>query len=241
VHRFEKKKESEREKKLEAITQRMKRIEEMKLQKIKIAEEKRKLQVEMRHKKEEMMAKFEKLMKKGKNVSKDEFYKQIFNNTDNFSPFGSKTLSGKADQDMSINNIVEKDEEEPKVTAEKNKSPVNEHDESFIKDTQSNKPKKVEMSITQAVEEAEEIPAKEEEKVPSVIYLTVEEIKEKVDEKKRELEHNLLDVLTKLEIEEKKLLEDISEEDSEEEKTRKNELYNDEKNKNEQKIAQLRE
>lgn len=39
------------------------------------------MQDEMKLKKQNMMEKLEKLLKKGKLISKDEFYKQIFNNT----------------------------------------------------------------------------------------------------------------------------------------------------------------
>jgi hypothetical protein len=203
---------------------------------LKIAEEKRKLQDEMKRKKEEMMAKFEKLLKKGKLLNREEFYKQIFN--ENYSPFASKDLGASGEYNLSENQEkeeVHRDRKEEKT--EENVLPTKK-DESFSKNelnTSVNQKKKQPTLQPETFKEPE--PVKED----SVKYLSVDEIKDRVGEKKRELEHSLLDAITKFEIEEKKYLEEIKEEDTEEEKVQKNEVYLDEKNKNEQKVSQLKE
>ena len=210
----------------------------------------------MKQKKEEMMAKFEKLLKKGKHLNKDEFYKQIFN--ENYSPFASKEFAG-GDLNSSENNFekeenlfTNKKEEEPTQNKNNNNNSNTKHNESFTKNETSvlnqsisrDKSKKIDnKSVTQAVEDKhnESFLENREDREQRVKYLTMDEIKEKVDEKKGGLEHSLLDVITKNEIEEKKILESIQEEDAEDEKEKKNEIYNEEKSKNEQKIAQLQE
>ena len=207
----------------------------------------------MKQKKEEMMAKFEKLLKKGKHLNKDDFYKQIFN--ENYSPFASKDFGG-GDLNSSENNFDKEEnlftnnKREEETTHNHNNSNTK-HNESFSKNETSvlnqsisrDKSKKIDKSVTQAVEEKqnESLLDIKEDKEQSVKYLTMDEIKEKVEEKKGGLEHSLLDVITKNEIEEKKILESIQEEDGEDEKEKKNELYNEEKSKNEQKVAQLQE
>jgi hypothetical protein len=208
------------------------------MQKVKIAEEKRKLQDEMKRKKEEMMSKFEKLLKKGKLMSKEDFYKQIFN--ENYSPFASKEFAGGSEYNLSEN--MEREDTYKPEEKEENTFVTAKKDETFSKhelNTSVNKKDKIpsKQVSTKIIEHVKPEPVKEE----SVKYLSVEEIKEKVSERKSELEHSLLDAITKFEIEEKKLLEEIKEEDTEEEKQAKHEIYSEEKNKNEQKVSHLRE
>jgi len=65
-----------REQKMNTIYVRMKKIDDMKNEKLMIAEEKRKLQEEIKRKKEVMVDKFAKLLKKGK-LDRNEIYKEI--------------------------------------------------------------------------------------------------------------------------------------------------------------------
>ena len=203
---------------------------------MKIAEEKRKLQDEMKRKKEEMMAKFEKLLKKGKLLNREEFYKQIFNDN-NYSPFASKDLGASGEYNLSENQEKEEGSRDRKEEKTEEYVLPTKKDESFSKNELNTSVNQKKNPTLQPETPKEPEPVKED----SVKYLSVEEIKDRVGEKKRELEHSLLDVITKFEIEEKKYLEEIKEEDTEEEKTQKNEVYLDEKNKNEQKVSQLKE
>lgn len=192
----------------------------------------------MKRKKEEMMSKFEKLLKKGKLMTKEDFYKQIFN--DNYSPFASKEFGSGSEYNLSEN--MEREDTYKRDEKEENTFVTNKKDESFSKhelNTSVNKKEHVpsKQVSTKIVEHVKPEPKKEETKK----YLSIDEIKEKVSQRKSELDHSLLDSITKFEIEEKKLLEEIKEEDTEEEKQAKNDIYNEEKNKNEQKVSQLRE
>lgn len=192
----------------------------------------------MKRKKEEMMSKFEKLLKKGKLMTKEDFYKQIFN--DNYSPFASKEFGGGSEYNLSEN--MEREDTYKRDEKEENTFVTNKKDESFSKqelNTSVNRKEHVpsKQVSTKIVEHVKPEPKKEETKK----YLSIDEIKEKVSQRKSELDHSLLDSITKFEIEEKKLLEEIKEEDPEEEKQAKNDIYNEEKNKNEQKVSQLRE
>jgi hypothetical protein len=192
----------------------------------------------MKRKKEEMMSKFEKLLKKGKLMTKEDFYKQIFN--DNYSPFTSKEFGGGSEYNLSDN--MEKEDTYKRDEKEENTFVTGKKDESFSKHEQSTSVNKKDQIpskqvSTKIVEHVKPEPQKQETKK----FLSIEEIKEKVSQKKGELDHSLLDSITKFEIEEKKLLEEIKEEDAEEEKQVKNDIYTEEKNKNEQKVSQLRE
>lgn len=193
----------------------------------------------MKRKKEEMMSKFEKLLKKGKLMTKEDFYKQIFN--DNYSPFASKEFGGGSEYN-NLSENMEREDTYKRDEKEENTFVTNKKDESFSKqelNTSVNRKEHVpsKQVSTKIVEHVKPEPKKEETKK----YLSIDEIKEKVSQRKSELDHSLLDSITKFEIEEKKLLEEIKEEDPEEEKQAKNDIYNEEKNKNEQKVSQLRE
>ena len=214
------------------------------MQKIKIAEEKRKIQDDMKRKKEEMMKKFEKLLKKGKLMDKEEFYKQIFN--ENFSPSSSGDLGGGLST-HSVGNFERERSTIAKKEAEgleedkfkSNKSFKNLNKKENL--NSSNKNENLDLNTSQQEKiNSSKINITEENK-ETVRNLSPEEIKEKINEKKKQLEHELLDVITKNEIEEKKLLDEIKEDDSEEDKIRKNEDYNAVKNKNQQKVNQIKE
>jgi hypothetical protein len=202
------------------------------MQKLKIAGEKRKLQEEMKKKKAEMMAKFEKLLKKGIHIDREAFIRQIFN-----------------DESMTVKNSEENlyiEEEKTENPKTKNKYESEKKEEklnnSILNQSHGahnisvDKHEKHETSITDSKKLNESVKVKE----PSVKYLNIDQIQEKVLERKKELEHSLYDVITKNEINEKKIVEEISEKETEEEKAELEEKLTSLKKENETNVHNLR-
>lgn len=197
----------------------------------------------MKIKKQKMMEKFEKLLKKGKLTSKEEFYKQIFNNDNegysknyikNLDPYDSKSFNEMDDLNRSNDNNNYK----PYQVEENNheKSP-----EKKITASIEEIPKKPTMSNQKKENLNEMNTSRKEENNLSVKYLTEEDVNTKVEEKRAELEHNLYDMITRNEVNEKKLLEEIENIEKEDFKNKKMKEYEEEKDKNAQKVSQMRE
>jgi len=225
----------------------------MKNQKIAIAEQKRKLQDEMKLKKEEMLSKFEKLLKKG-SLNKEDFYKQIFANTGaEFSPFtsqviggsenyelnhteqsksaGNKTIDKENNKTMKESNLKSTMISQSQLEKEKNESKLNTSNNARYNETTPQ-----EINISKEMNDSHHLTTEK--------YLTKEEVEEKVKEMMEEMEHSLLDTITKNDIKEKKFLEMINEADEHEDVEKAKHLqeeYSDEKGKNEQKVSQQRE
>ena len=78
VSRYEKQMEYAKQKKLEQIKERERRLAEMQRQKLEIAEEKRRLQEQLKERKEKMLKKVNEIIQSGNYKSKEEIYQKIF-------------------------------------------------------------------------------------------------------------------------------------------------------------------
>jgi hypothetical protein len=197
----------------------------------------------MKKKKEEMVIKFEKLMKKGKLPNKDEFYRQIF--PENF--LGSLNLNDsngfKEEENLysDSNDVKEstnfKETFETQKVDNKNSIDLNTKQTSKLEDEEP-----IPTNNTKAQQMTYELDKEEEEEIkPSIEYLSLEQVMSLVTEKKEELNQNLLNLITANEVEEKRILESIKDEDSEEEKLEKMNIYERERAKNEEKLKEFKE
>lgn len=249
VLRKEKIQEYEREAKLQSIMERMKKIDEMKYiiiligrsQRYAISQEKRKMQDEMERKKQDMMKKFEKIMKKGR-LNKAKFYAEIFKDqgykTDsksyfNSGPFMSQELNNTDNGDSRT--IEDIREVKPKAHEKINNTISYEVERSKEESKANNETSLKENKIASPVQS----PRREESK--EVQHLTEEQIESKLREKKAELEHNMYDKMTKFQIKENKMLEEIKEIQDEEERVTKEEDYSQEKLNNQHHLDEMKE
>ena len=183
---------------MKEINERMKRIDEMKQQQRHLDEERRKLQEEMANKKKRMMEKFQKLMKSNKKkLTKEQIYEEIL----------------KDDEDFDTNN-----------TQSRNQSKVNDEPTGETKEEQTYDKDQTTMNNNQTSPKKEKVeeqkiqnssPKKEEKK-----FLTRDEVNEKVQQRKGELENTVKDFMIKAKDNEKKLKEE-SEKDPENKEKRK--------------------
>jgi hypothetical protein len=82
---------------------------------------------------------------------------------------------------------------------------------------------------------------RKEEKNVSVKYLSEDDVNMKVEEKRDELEHNLYDMITRNEVNEKKLMEEIENIENEDLKNKKMKEYEEAKDNNAQRVSQMKE
>jgi hypothetical protein len=207
------------------------------------------MQDEIKRKKAEMMDKFEKILKKGKLIKKEEFYQQIFNEGGNLSPFASKIIEGSE----AGNNSLEMrtiDKERQETSPDRNNNAKAESNLKQIKTGFSKIVSVISKRVPQIRADTftifkesfivkNNIQNESQTIEPSVKYLSLEEVKMKVAEKRKDLEHSLYDLITKNEISEKKLLEQANSEDDEEQKKIKQNAFLEEKSKNEQIVIQM--
>jgi hypothetical protein len=197
-----------------------------------------------------MVKRFENFMKKGKLPNKEELYRQIF--PENFlGNLNDSTGFKEEDNFYSDSNDV-KDSTNFKETYENQK--VEHKDVGTVNSKQTSKAEEEEPILShttktqhvtheQEKEEEEEVEEKKhkEEVQASNKYLSLDQIISLVTEKKEEFNQNLLNLITTNEVEERKLLENIKEDDSEEEKLDKMKVYELERAKNEEKVKEMKE
>jgi hypothetical protein len=204
----------------------------------------------MKRKKEEMVKRFENFMKKGKLPNKEELYRQIF--PENFLGNLNDSTGFKEEDNFYSDSNDAKDSTNFKETYEtqkvghidvgtaNSKQTLKAEDEEPIL---SHTTKTHHVTHEQEKEEEEEVEEKKhkEEVQPSNKNFSLDQVMSLVTEKKEELNQNLLNLITTNEVEERKLLENIKEDDSEEEKLDKRKVYELERAKNEEEVKEMKE
>ena len=102
---------------MKEINDRMKRIDEMKRQRAQLAEERRKIEDDIRYKQAQMMSKFEIIQHKDKNLSRDDYYKEIFGIEGN-------NNTSKSNNRSKMSSTMKYEEKEEVDTTEVKKDPV---------------------------------------------------------------------------------------------------------------------